>query len=81
VSGVIRCGPPQAERDGLSGRLHDHRSAHPLGAASDPIPVPPAFGPFFATRTAELGEPRRLSVRGGAVPGRTLEAGGAPQFR
>jgi hypothetical protein len=35
----------------------------------------------LSSRTAELGEPRRLSVRGCAVPGRTLEAGGAPQFR
>src|SRR3954465_4964495 len=30
------------------------------------------------TRTAELGEPRRLSVRGGAVPGRTLGPEGPP---
>src|SRR4051794_36001145 len=43
------------------------------------MPVPPAPGPLALLRgAAELGEPRRLSVRGGAVPGRTLEPEGLP---
>src|SRR4051812_47148531 len=37
--------------------------------------------PVLPARAAELGESRRLSVRGGAGPGRTLEAAGTPQFR
>jgi hypothetical protein len=52
-----------------------------------PIPWEPASDPFpfhllrpvaLLQGAAELGEPRRLSVRGGAVRGRTLEPEGLP---
>src|SRR3954469_2825531 len=60
-----RCGPPQAERAWASGRLHDNRSARPLGACLRPMPVPPALGPFSLREAVGLVRRRsRLSAAG-----------------